>query len=65
MAIERKHSTSVEAATIAKKSKVKILIITHISTRYKDAEPLLREAKKIFKNTILATDGLRLAAVGS
>jgi ribonuclease Z len=57
MAHERKHLTSVEAATIAKKAKVKALVLTHISQRY-EAKPkiILDEAKKVFKNTTLAKD---------
>ena len=52
-----KHLTASEAATIAKKAKVKKLILTHISHRYqKDYSVVLNEAKKIFKNTILVKD---------
>lgn len=54
-ALETKHSTSSEAARIAKNAGVKKLILTHISSRYcEKQEVLLQEAKKIFKNTILA-----------
>jgi len=65
MAVERKHSTAAEAATIAKKAHAKLLVLTHISARYKDADVLLKEAKSIFKNTILAKDGLKLVIRGS
>jgi len=54
---ETYHSTTVEAATIAKKSKVKQLIIGHFSARYKDLTPLLEESTKIFENTLLAEEG--------
>jgi len=54
---ETYHSTTIQAATIAKKAKVKQLIIGHFSARYKDLEPLLRETKSVFKNTVLAEEG--------
>ena len=52
-----KHLTSKQAAEIAKKAKVKKLILTHISQRYgKNPEKILQEAKKVFKNTTIAKD---------
>ncbi len=57
---EDKHSTPSGAATIAKKAGVKSLILTHISARYGDSEILLQEAKKVFPNTIIAEDFLRI-----
>ncbi len=57
---EYKHLTAKEAAGIAKKSNVKKLILTHISSRYKDDEEILKEAKKEFKNTICAKDFLEI-----
>ena len=60
-AIEKKHSTSIDAANIAKRMNAKKLIITHISSRYQeDAIKLLQEAKKIFPNTVLAEDLLKI-----
>jgi ribonuclease Z len=50
------HMTSTDAAMLAKKAKVKQLVITHFSQRYKDSNDLLKEARKIFKNTIAAKD---------
>ena len=51
------HLTSSDAATIAKRAKVKKLILTHISHRYeKHYSKVLNEARKIFKNTTLAED---------
>lgn len=51
------HLTSGQSANIAKKSKSKKLVLTHISQRYEgNAKKILDEAKKIFKNTILAND---------
>ncbi len=57
LAKEHMHLTAKEAAEIAKKSKSKKLILTHISQRYeKNTKDLLDEAKKVFKNTIIAND---------
>ncbi len=57
---ERNHSTAGQAAEIAKEAEAKQLALTHISGRYKDATELLKEAKAIFPNTIVAEDGLGL-----
>ena len=56
------HSTSVDAAYIAKDSNSKELILTHISTRYGDdyADIMLKEAQEIFENTKLAKDFLEI-----
>jgi ribonuclease Z len=56
-AIETNHSTAKQAATIAKKSNAKKLVIGHFSARYKDLEPLLAEAVEVFTNTSLAVEG--------
>ena len=54
---EFKHLTSKQSAEIAKKSKSKKLILTHISQRYdRDKKKILDEAKKVFKNTFLVKD---------
>ncbi len=50
------HSTSQDAARLAKEAQVKKLILTHISQRYDQAKPLLEEAQVIFPNTLLAED---------
>jgi ribonuclease Z len=61
IAVEKKHSTSVDAALDAKKMNAKQLILTHISARYQeDAIILLEEAKKIFPNTLLGEDLLKI-----
>ena len=59
-AVEDGHSTPGMAAETAKKAGVKRLVLTHISARYKDAGLLLEQARKIFVNTELAEDFLRL-----
>ncbi len=58
LAKERRHSTSTEAAEVAKKAKAKRLILTHISTRYRDTVEMLNEARKVFKNSEIANDGM-------
>ncbi len=59
---ETKHSTALEAAELAKKASVKLLVLTHISARYsKDAAPLVDEAKKVFEDVIVAEDFLELS----
>ena len=50
------HLTVKEAAEIASRNKVKRLIITHISQRYKNSEEVLKEAKAGFKNSKVAED---------
>ncbi len=60
LATSRRHSTATEAARVAKKAKVKLLLLTHISARHRDASLLEKEARKIFRNSRLAYDGLTL-----
>jgi len=53
----RKHLTAKQAGEIAKKSKSKKLLLTHISQRYdKNTKKILSEAKKIFKNSFIVND---------
>jgi ribonuclease Z len=54
------HSTPSQAAQTAKKARVKRLILTHISARYSDAEKLIKQARKTFKNTDAAEDLMRI-----
>jgi ribonuclease Z len=56
-ALKTFHSTSVQAAQIAKMANAGTLLLGHYSSRYKDLEPLLREAKLIFDETYAADDG--------
>lgn len=56
-AAERYHSTSVQAAIIAKKAGVKKLLIGHFSSRYEDLEDFKREASNIFPDTEIAEEG--------
>ena len=50
------HLTAKQAADIAKQAKVKKLVLTHFSQRYKSTHELEKQAKTIFKNTIAAKD---------
>jgi ribonuclease Z len=54
------HSTPAQAAINAKRAKVKRLVLTHISARYEDTNPLLKKARKIFKNTEVAEDFMQI-----
>ena len=60
LAKKTKHSTAEQAALIAKKADVKILMLGHYSARYTDLKLLLDEAKLVFENTVLADDGLKI-----
>jgi len=52
------HSTATEAALIAREAKVDKLLIGHFSGRYADPEVLGEEARKTFRNTIVAKEGM-------
>ena len=54
------HMTAKDAATIAKQTKSKKLVISHFSNRYEDIKELEDEAKAVFKNTIAAEDLMTL-----
>ena len=54
------HSTASDAAKIAKIANAKKLIIGHFSSRYKDVSHLLEQANKIFPETLLAKDGMKI-----
>lgn len=57
LAEKTKHSTSKEAAAIAKKAGVGTLILGHYSGRYKDLEMFRTEAQELFERVELAEDG--------
>jgi len=52
------HSTAEQAAKIAKLSNTKQLVLGHYSSRYKNLELFIDEAKPIFKNVELANEGI-------
>lgn len=54
----RFHSTSKQAARIAKKAGAKRLIIGHFSSMYEDLEDFEIEAREVFENTDLAMEGV-------
>ncbi|WP_243290161.1 ribonuclease Z [Bacillus sp. FJAT-47783] len=59
LAYDYYHSTTEQAAYLAKEAEVKVLLLTHISSRYQGEESerrLLSEAKEIFENTFVARD---------
>ncbi|MEM7109506.1 MAG: ribonuclease Z [Bacteroidota bacterium] len=51
------HTTTVEAATIARMANVKQLVIGHYSARYKELDIFLNEAREVFPETVLAVEG--------
>lgn len=52
-----KHSSAIDAATIAKKAEVGTLILGHYSTRYDTIEEFKTEAQTVFDNVELAESG--------
>lgn len=50
------HSTTTQAAKVAKQAQVKQLVLTHISPRYTTSKELLKEAKDLFHQTQIAYD---------
>ncbi|NLM91854.1 MAG: ribonuclease Z, partial [Bacteroidales bacterium] len=63
IAAEKTHSTTLEAATLAKKAGVKKLLLGHYSARYNDLQLFAQEARQVFPNTELAEEG-RIIQVG-
>jgi len=59
LANKKFHSTSKDAATIAKKSNAGSLILGHFSARYNDLNTLSEEATSIFKPTIVSKEGVK------
>ena len=55
------HSTSRQAAEVAKAAKVKRLILTHFSKRHSDdVSELVRQARSVFEHSIDACDGMSI-----
>jgi ribonuclease Z len=57
-AADRKHSTSVEAAGLAKAAGAKRLALTHFSARYRNVSALVKQAREVFPETFAASDGM-------
>jgi len=54
------HSTPSQAAETAKEARVKRLVLTHISARYKDHSLLLEQARKVFPHVDVAEDFMKI-----
>jgi len=52
------HSTSTQAATVARDAHVGLLLLGHFSARYDNEQGILAEAKAVFPNSMLANEGL-------
>ena len=59
-AIVTLHSTTIDAATLAKKGNVKKLLIGHFSSRYDDYNDFITEVATIFKNVIISEEGKKI-----
>lgn len=57
LAQQTQHSTAAQAAIIARDANVGRLILGHYSSRYKNISLFYEEAKEIFPNVVLASDG--------
>jgi ribonuclease Z len=57
-ALDRQHSTCLEAAELASEAGARRLALTHFSARYTAVGSLVRQARAVFPNTFAAKDGL-------
>lgn len=60
LASERKHLTAGQAGRLARLAGVKQLLLTHISARYREDEPLISQSHEEFENCLLAADNMRI-----
>lgn len=51
------HTTAKQAAELAKNAHVGKLLLGHFSTRYRDLNPMLAEARSVFQESYLAEEG--------
>lgn len=56
-AAERFHSTTLQAAHLAREAGARKLVVAHYSSRYRDIAPLLSEIRSVFPNAEAANDG--------
>ena len=56
MAKQTGHSSTTDAAKVAKMASAGKLLIGHFSSRYKELEPLLQECREIFPETYIAEE---------
>jgi len=63
LAVKTKHATALDAAIIAKKAKVRQLILGHYSSRYKNLQLFLEEAQNEFTPVSLAEAGKKYVLV--
>jgi len=54
------HSSSRQAAEVAKEAGVGLLVLTHLSPRYEDSTTILADARKVFENVRVAEDFMEL-----
>lgn len=54
---DRGHSTTLDAAKAALKAEARRLLIGHYSSRYKQLEPLIEEARTLFPETYATVEG--------
>ncbi len=58
---ETGHSTAKEAAQVALAAHAKKLVLSHVSARYSiSAEELVKEAREVFRETVVAKDGMTI-----
>lgn len=57
---EKFHSTAAQAAETALKARCGGLLLSHISNRYSDRSVVLKEAREVFKGSMLAKEGLEV-----
>jgi ribonuclease Z len=60
-AAEKGHSTSRQAAVLAKEAGVKRLVLTHISSRYTDVRELLLGLEGLHDDIVMARDLMELS----
>jgi ribonuclease Z len=53
---ETGHSTTLEAAQVARKSGARRLLLSHFSARYNDVEALMKEARSVFPGSEMAIE---------